>query len=154
MRSHSQLLCPLNNTTVSHPPANSSFPTNIPELTSLVASTSTTPSEQPSSPVQEQPTPTSTSMVTPIAPLSHQQNGHSMVTRSKSGIFKKKVCLSTKHQVNIPSTDYLDSIEPANFTEASKYPAWHQAMSEEFSALQRQGTWTLVPFSPDKHVVG
>lgn len=93
-------------------------------------------------------------MVTPIASLSHQQNGHSMVTRSKSGIFKKEVYLSTKHQVNIPSTDYFDSIELANFTEASKYPAWRQAMSEEFSALQCQGTWTLVPFSPEKHVVG
>ena len=93
-------------------------------------------------------------MVTPIAPLSHQQNGHSMVTRSKSGIFKKKVYLSTKHQVNIPSTDCLDSIEPATFTEPSMYPAWRQAMSEEFYALQRQGTWTLVPCSSKKHVVG
>ena len=27
-------------------------------------------------------------------------------------------------------------------------------MAEEFSALQRQGTWSLVPFSPNKHIVG
>lgn len=27
-------------------------------------------------------------------------------------------------------------------------------MSEEFSALQRQGTWSLVPFHPSQHVVG
>ena len=27
-------------------------------------------------------------------------------------------------------------------------------MSEEFSALRRHGTWSFVPFSPDKHVVG
>ena len=27
-------------------------------------------------------------------------------------------------------------------------------MSKEFSALQRQGTWSLVPFSPSMHLVG
>lgn len=77
-----------------------------------------------------------------------------MVTRSKSGISKKKVFLSTKHPPQLPCTPYYHETEPSSFTAASKSLVWRQAMAEEFSALQRQGTWSLVPNSPDKHVVG
>jgi hypothetical protein len=35
--------------------------------------------------------------------------------------------------------------EPSNYQEASCIPEWQLAMSEELAALDRQGTWDLVP---------
>uniref|UniRef100_A0A2N9IX43 CCHC-type domain-containing protein n=1 Tax=Fagus sylvatica TaxID=28930 RepID=A0A2N9IX43_FAGSY len=36
----------------------------------------------------------------------------------------------------------------------SKKKQWHDAMASEFAALQRQSTWSLVPPSPDQHIIG
>lgn len=72
-----------------------------------------------------------------------------MTTRSKSS----KAFVSSKHPITLPSSAYYEIAKPSCCTEASKIGAWRQAMSEEFSALQRQGTWTLIPYS-DKHRVG
>lgn len=80
-------------------------------------------------------------------------NSHPMVTQSKFGISKKKVFLSTKHPTPLPSNDYYDTIEPTRYSEAPKSAVWQEAMPEEFSALQSQGTWSLVPYTPDKHAV-
>lgn len=77
-----------------------------------------------------------------------------MITRSKSGIIKNKALLSTKHPAKVPDSVYYDIPEPSSYTEASKVEAWRKAMSKEFSALHRQGTWTLVPYIADKHLVG
>lgn len=79
---------------------------------------------------------TASQLPPPILPTST----HQMVTKSKSGISKKKIYLSTKHPTDLPSNDYYDSFEPASFIEVSKSTAWRQAMSDEFSALQRQQT--------------
>lgn len=81
-------------------------------------------------------------------------NLHHMVTRSKSGISKKKVFFAFKHVVSLPSHVYFDCLGPTCYTEASKQEHWRQAMSEEFIALQRQGTLSLVPFHPSQHIVG
>jgi len=35
--------------------------------------------------------------------------------------------------------------EPSTYHEASRIPEWQLAMSEELAALDRQGTWDLVP---------
>jgi hypothetical protein len=35
--------------------------------------------------------------------------------------------------------------EPSTYHEASRIPEWQLAMSEELGALDRQGTWDLVP---------
>ena len=37
--------------------------------------------------------------------------------------------------------------EPTSFTQAHKSREWHDVMAIEFSALQQQGTWSLVPRS-------
>ncbi|KAK1420567.1 hypothetical protein QVD17_22267 [Tagetes erecta] len=42
---------------------------------------------------------------------------------------------------------------PLTFTIANKDPCWQKAMAEEFSALQRNGTWSLVPRVPNTNVV-
>lgn len=44
--------------------------------------------------------------------------------------------------------------EPPSYKVTVQYPQWCAAMDEEFAALQRQGTWSLVPPSPSQNVVG
>ena len=60
-----------------------------------------------------------------------------MITRSKSGIFKPKVCTAT-----------LTNKEPSTVQEALSYQNWHQAMKDEYEALIRNETCSLyIPFS-------
>jgi hypothetical protein len=82
----------------------------------------------------------------PLPPSPATLNTHPMQTRSKHGIFKPKV-------YHTLSTDYTH-IEPPTYQLASKYPQWCTAMDEEFSALQRQHTWSLVPPPIGKNIVG
>lgn len=57
-----------------------------------------------------------------------------MITRAKAGIFKPKTYFAvTKH------------LEPTSVKVALQDPKWFLAMKEEFKALQRNHTWTLVP---------
>ncbi|XP_022849780.1 uncharacterized protein LOC111371838 [Olea europaea var. sylvestris] len=37
---------------------------------------------------------------------------------------------------------------------ASRYPHWMLAMDDEYNALMRNNTWTLVPASPSMNVIG
>jgi hypothetical protein len=69
-----------------------------------------------------------------------------MQIQSKNGIFKPK--LGYKAQIDYSIT------EPTSFTTASKHPQWCDAMHEEFQALQKQGTWSLVPPPSTKNIVG
>ena len=71
---------------------------------------------------------------------------HPMQTRSKSGIFKPKLTYAAL-------IDYALT-EPTSYTVASKHSSWCTAMDEEFQALQKQGTWSLVPLPPSKNVEG
>uniref|UniRef100_A0A2N9HLR0 Reverse transcriptase Ty1/copia-type domain-containing protein n=1 Tax=Fagus sylvatica TaxID=28930 RepID=A0A2N9HLR0_FAGSY len=49
--------------------------------------------------------------------------------------------------------DYLD-VEPPSFSIASALTPWVTAMEDEFSALHRQGTWSLVPHDNSQNIVG
>ncbi|GLT82335.1 hypothetical protein SLE2022_007220 [Rubroshorea leprosula] len=73
---------------------------------------------------------------------------HQMRTRSLNNIFKPKILFQALSKCPAPIT------APTCVTQALKNPNWRQAMSEEFSALVRQGTWELVPPSPDHHLIG
>jgi hypothetical protein len=44
--------------------------------------------------------------------------------------------------------------EPTYFSQASKHPEWRTAMNTKFDALLKNGTWSLVPFSPSMNIVG
>ncbi|KAK1408451.1 hypothetical protein QVD17_40235 [Tagetes erecta] len=44
--------------------------------------------------------------------------------------------------------------EPSNITQALKQPQWRKAMQDEFDALQRNNTWTLVPSTSAPNLVG
>ncbi|PKU84061.1 Retrovirus-related Pol polyprotein from transposon TNT 1-94 [Dendrobium catenatum] len=63
---------------------------------------------------------------------------HPMVTRTQTGSLKPS------RRLNL-LTMCSHEPDPTSFKEASKNPEWRQAMAEEFTALQQQGTWQLVP---------
>ncbi|KAM6556631.1 hypothetical protein CsatB_003650 [Cannabis sativa] len=73
-----------------------------------------------------------------------------MQTRAKSGIHKPKAYLTTKY----PLPESLLPKEPTSLKQALADPKWHSAMNNEFVALVRNGTWTLVPYKPGMHIVG
>ena len=67
---------------------------------------------------------------------------HNMTTRSMKNIYKpKKLYLTTKHL--IPQL-----IESSYVSQDLKDHKWRYAMSEEFNALVKHGTWELVPPNP------
>ncbi|KAH9686972.1 retrovirus-related pol polyprotein from transposon RE1 [Citrus sinensis] len=68
---------------------------------------------------------------------------HPMITRAKAGIFKPKAFL-TAH----------NSLEPSNIGEALSDSKWKAAMQDEFDALIRNKTWSLVPMDPEYKLVG
>ncbi|KAM1055587.1 hypothetical protein PS2_028857 [Malus domestica] len=70
-----------------------------------------------------------------------------MVTRAKDGIRRP----NPKYALLAITVD--DLVEPTCFSQANKYPEWRQAMADEFNALQRTGTWTLVPCQPHFNVL-
>lgn len=71
-------------------------------------------------------------------------NTHPMQTRSKCSI----VC--TKLQPTL----LLTHVEPRNVKQALQDPNWFAAMQEEFHALQRNRTWSLVPLPPNRTTIG
>ncbi|XP_057418747.1 uncharacterized mitochondrial protein AtMg00820-like [Lotus japonicus] len=71
-----------------------------------------------------------------------------MVTRSKNNIFKPKRALTT---FNHPLPENL---EPSNIREAMCHEHWRRAVSDEFDALLRNGTWSLVPPPKGKNILG
>ncbi|PNY00673.1 retrovirus-related Pol polyprotein from transposon TNT 1-94 [Trifolium pratense] len=86
--------------------------------------------------------------VVEVPPPTPRPSGHSMATRSKNGIFKpKKLFLATKYPLP-PST------EPTCVSQALQHAEWKQAMSDEFTALMNNGTWSLVPHHPHLNVIG
>lgn len=154
-------------------PSNSSGPSNIhssppassiphPLPTSPIINSSSSPSNLSSFPIStnlvpSSDTPLSTAIVTVPAPTTSLTNNdapsvplvcnsHSMQTRVKSGITKRKIFLT-----NVVSSS---DMEPSLFTIAFKSPIWRQAMSDEFDALLRQDTWELTPLPLSKSAIG
>jgi hypothetical protein len=134
---------------IPQPATNPTESTSIPQPTSSVQPSHTSmPLESDPSilPITE-PLPLPASLSPPTIPTIPATNTHPMKTRLKSGISKKKIAFTS----NKP--DYLD-VEPPSFSVASALTPWITAMKDEFSALHRQGTWTLVPPAPSQNIVG
>ncbi|KAK0584750.1 hypothetical protein LWI29_017933 [Acer saccharum] len=94
----------------------------------------------------------------PIIPLTDTQLVHPMVTRSRDGTRKPLVPytgLSTRHPLPTCLHTVIQNldVEPTCYTEASKFPHWQTAMLDEFNALLKQRTWSLVPASKATNLI-
>ncbi|KAH9721431.1 retrovirus-related pol polyprotein from transposon RE1 [Citrus sinensis] len=109
--------------------SNSSIQPNnhIPQSNQQNPSSSSVPPQQLSPPTQVQPL---------IAT-------HNMITRAKAGIFKPKAFIAN-----------YNSLEPSTTSEALSDPKWKAAMQEEYDALMKNNTWSLVPISSSYKPVG
>jgi histone deacetylase 1/2 len=82
----------------------------------------------------------------PINPstLIRPDNSHPMKTRAKSGIVLPRQ----------NPTLLLSHTEPKTARQALTDPKWHSAMKEEYEALQKNQTWTLVPLPQHRQAIG
>ncbi|PRQ49208.1 putative RNA-directed DNA polymerase [Rosa chinensis] len=87
-------------------------------------------------------------MINFLPPSNLTVNDHPMMTRSKNGIYKKKVF----YAANIAATVSANE-EPTSHKQAMKIPEWKHAMQDEYDALLNQGTWILVPPQQQKNIV-
>ncbi|KAB2612016.1 hypothetical protein D8674_039942 [Pyrus ussuriensis x Pyrus communis] len=72
---------------------------------------------------------------------------HPMQTRSKAGIQKP----NPKYALHVVTID--KTVEPTSFYQAVKQQEWRNAMVTKFNALQRSGTWNLVPYKPHMNLL-
>lgn len=115
----------------------SEFSTTIPSQVNSPYSSSHTPQMSDIQPLNDTQ---SLPHIIPAAP----PIGHSMITRSKAGIFKPKSYLAAL--LATPS-------EPTSVSQAITDPKWFQAM-HEYQALQNNHTWVLVQPSTPVKVIG
>ncbi|KAH9716509.1 retrovirus-related pol polyprotein from transposon RE1 [Citrus sinensis] len=78
-------------------------------------------------------------------PTQNTLSSHPMVTRSKAGIFKPKL-----YQVSSKTQPLL----PKNTLDALKDPKWKKAMEDEYHALMKSKTWTLIPNNQSCKLIG
>lgn len=76
---------------------------------------------------------------------------HPIITISKSGIFKPKVYIS-QNQSQLAS-ELPKELEPENIDKALSNKSWKKAKNEEYDALMKNQTWTLVLFQEGMNVV-
>ncbi|GAA0164418.1 hypothetical protein LIER_39778 [Lithospermum erythrorhizon] len=69
-----------------------------------------------------------------------------MITRTKTNSLKPKAFQVSKYPLS------LEMIEPTSYSQAKGNLAWEKAMQDEYLALVRNGTWTLVA-PPHNHNV-
>ncbi|PKU63556.1 Retrovirus-related Pol polyprotein from transposon TNT 1-94 [Dendrobium catenatum] len=120
-------------------------------ITPALANSSTHPSYSTTTTHTPEPTtsttPYSESIQPTVTPNLHQSKPtHHMLTRLKTGISKPKKIFDLAHIVQTP--------EPNTYNQAAKFEHWRSAMSQEFQALQAQGTWELVPPQPSMNILG
>ena len=94
--------------------------------------------------------------VTATATHTVAHDGHSTSaphTVAKCPRPSSKQCSKSTKSGSSPKLDYT-TIEPPTYKIAAQHPQWCFAIDDEFIALQRQGTWILVPPSPSQNLVG
>lgn len=82
-------------------------------------------------------------------------NGHSLVTRSKSSIFKLRVHSHLYYVLDSPILHSLLALtEPKCYKTASRDTCWITTMEDELRTLTFTSTWELVPRPSQLNVVG
>ncbi|KAK8957728.1 hypothetical protein KSP39_PZI001284 [Platanthera zijinensis] len=81
---------------------------------------------------------------------------HPMVTRSRVGTRRPKALYASRHPISLALLSMVSEHppEPSTYRQAAADPNWVRAMEEEFAALRRNRTWSLVPFTPSMNVIG
>lgn len=80
-----------------------------------------------------------TPIVTPNTSTTLTTETNQIITWYKNNIFNpKRMYTASKHPL-------LENLEPSNFREAMKHAHWRKAIADEFEALIRNGTFSLVP---------
>ncbi|PNX97517.1 retrovirus-related Pol polyprotein from transposon TNT 1-94, partial [Trifolium pratense] len=136
------------NHTISTDIQHSSHPSSIinsPNTTPPIV-THNTPSDTiiSHSPAPNQTTTDPKTSLQPSIPIPHQQtNTHPMQTRAKSSIVPR-----------INPKLLLTHTEPKTVKQALRNPKWLSAMTEEFEALKRNQTWTLVKLPQHRNAIG
>lgn len=82
------------------------------------------------------------------APRINPLNTHAMPTRGKSDLI-----VPPRKKLNLFATVPAISPLPKSFRSSLKDSHWHVIMREEFDALLRNNTWSLVPRLPNANVV-
>jgi hypothetical protein len=142
------------------------LPSSIP-LSSSRHDSLTIPSSNPPSPVSVS---TETDPVSPINfPIVPFESSteiespppirvHGMTTRSQNLIFKPSKFTDGRIKYPLPqaltASIALHEKEPTCFSQASKSAEWRTTMNTEVDALLKNGTWSLVPSSPNMNIVG
>ncbi|GJW12613.1 probable plastid-lipid-associated protein 13, chloroplastic [Tanacetum coccineum] len=123
------------------------FPFDIPNTTSPTPS-KTSPRYSSESPYSSigQPSPVSTTSIpTPPPPITRQRPANLRQNPKQRVPYNP----SANHATVLPTI----ITEPTSFTVANNSPEWRQAMKEEYDALVKNGTWSLVPRASNTNVV-
>ena len=71
---------------------------------------------------------------------------HSMITWGALGVKKSNPKYALSVGISTPT--------PASVSQAIKHPEWHAAMQEEYNALIRNSTWSLVSPPVTHNIIG
>lgn len=80
-------------------------------------------------------------------PLPKPITPHHIQTRSQTGNLKPRKIFNLTH-IAPPES------EPTTYKSALQIPHWHQAMCDEYNALCKQKTWSLVPLPTHHNILG
>jgi histone deacetylase 1/2 len=122
-----------------------------PKPTSPMTSATTASSPGSASP-ESASSPDSSPAASSAAPAGQPSstNGHPMVTRLRDQTWKARK--RTDGTVNYLAAR-ADPTEPVSVAAALQQPRWKEAMDAEFSALQQNRTWRLVPFQRGLNII-
>ncbi|MFS7934571.1 putative RNA-directed DNA polymerase [Helianthus anomalus] len=150
---------PVQQLTESVQPANPSS-TEPPTVTYKRRSATDTHPTLPAYQTYQNTSPPNTSSTTPIPPPSDhtQSNSTTTITDTQPRPRPPNLRPNPKQRASYNASAFHTSIdpsstEPSTFAIANKSPQWRAAMTEEYKALMRNGTWTLVPPVPNANVV-